>query len=548
MLDSIYEWSLILIRWIHIVAAVSWIGESVFFMWLDRSLVKLENPKNKGHAGEIWLLHGGGFYRVEKLLMGHIAVPKVLHWFKWEAFSTWISGMILLALIYYTGGGTFLLDDSVSQLSYNQALIISIGSIFGSWFLYDALWETKIVTEGLVGHVLTVVLLIGLAYFLSHTISGRAAYIHMAAIMGTWMVGNVLMRILPRQTKMVAATSKGESVNPAWGINAKNRSTHNTYLTLPVIFIMISNHFPETYGHDLNWVLLLIICLGGALVRQFFILRESNYLKAKLFLIPALVTLALAFKMTLQVDEVDHIPNNEKSIETIVQLNEKQKKITHNNSILLDDKFNRTVTGTISFAGKLPPYQKLRLPKACAKQHKGNVILNNVVIKKGLVKNVMVRVKSGLEGINFPNRTPKTEVVFDQVGCVYIPRVAMAQVGQVIRFKNSDPVFHNVKAITKNNKKFNKAMPKKNTSFTKVFQNEEFHIQAKCSLHPWMGAHLAVLNHPYFSVSSQTGKFIINNLPSGRFVIEAWHEVFGSVEAEVDLSQEMTQDLQIVFK
>jgi uncharacterized membrane protein/plastocyanin len=547
MLDSIYDWSLILVRWFHIVAAISWVGESVFFMWLDRSLVKLKNPENKGHAGELWMIHGGGFYRVEKLLMGHIAVPRVLHWFKWEAFSTWISGMVLMALIYYTGGGTFLLDDSVSQISFYQGLAISIGSVFGSWFLYDALWETKIVSEGLVGHVLTIILLIVLAYFLSQTLSGRAAYIHMAAIMGTWMVGNVLMRILPRQTKMVEATSNGEVVNPDWGINAKNRSTHNTYLTLPVIFIMISNHFPETYGHDLNWLLLLIICLGGAFVRQFFIIRESNYLKAKLFLIPALVTLALAFKMTLEINQQETVIIKK---ETTVKLNDKSKVNTaiDNNSLVQNDKFNRTITGTVKFEGTLPPYQKLRLPKACAKQHSGNVILNNVIINKGFLKNVMIRVKSGLEGINFPNKIPKTEVVFDQKACIYFPRVAMAQVGQVIRFKNSDPLFHNVKAITKKNKKFNKAMPKKDSSFTKIFQNEELHIQAKCSLHPWMGAHLAILDHPYFSVSSQTGVFIINNLPTGKFIIEAWHEVFGTVEAEVDLTENPTQDLQIVFK
>ncbi len=550
--DNLFEWSLILVRWLHIMATVSWIGESVFFMWLDRSLVKLENSETKGHAGELWMIHGGGFYRVEKLLMGHIAVPKDLHWFKWEAFTSWISGMILLALIYYTGEGTFLLDDTVSSLSYAQALAVSIGTIIFSWFLYDSLWETKIVTEGLLGHLVTILILIATAFLLSHTISGRAAYIHMAAIMGTWMVGNVLLRILPRQSKMGAATNKGETVNPAWGINAKNRSTHNTYLTLPVIFIMISNHFPETYGHELNWVLLLIICLCGALVRQFFVIRKSNFNRARLFLILSLLTLAIAFKMTLQIE--DSIPNitPQKNKKHELIKNEQAETQTQSNldhtQTFREVKFDRTIMGTVSYEGPPPHYSRLRLPRACAKQHSGDVTLDNVLINNGKLKNVMIKVKSGLTGIKLPLGNIKSELVFDQIGCIYSPRVGIAQVGQVVRFKNSDPVFHNVKAVTKKNKAFNKAMPTKNSSFTKIFTQAEDHIQAKCSLHPWMGAQLAILDHPYFDVTNSMGQFKIKNVPSGKFIIEAWHEVFGSVTAEIDLTSERQHDLQIIFK
>ena len=179
----------------------------------------------------------------------------------------------------------------------------------------------------------------------------------------------------------------------------------------------------------------------------------------------------------------------------------------------------------------------LRLTKSCAEQHKGDIYLDNVRLKNKNLENVLVRISKGLEGKSFDRTAPQSEVVLDQKGCIYIPRVSASMAGQKVKFKNSDPIFHNVKAVTKNNKKFNKAMPKQHTSFTKIFDKPEFTIQAKCSVHPWMGALIAVFDHPFFAVTNSTGKFSIKNLPGGTYTIEAWHEVFGKLEKQITIDE-----------
>ena len=188
-----------------------------------------------------------------------------------------MSGIVLVGLVYYAGNGTYLLDETISDINFYQGLGIALGSVFVSWFFYDQLWESNLTKSSpRIGHLLTVVWFVGVTYFLCQTLSGRAAYIHVGAMLGTWMVGNVLMRIIPRQVKMVEASKKGEPVNQEWGKNAKNRSTHNTYFTLPVIFIMVSNHFPSTYGHENNWLVLIMITLAGACIREYFVTRLSK--------------------------------------------------------------------------------------------------------------------------------------------------------------------------------------------------------------------------------------------------------------------------------
>jgi len=291
-LDSdLFEWLLLIGRWTHITVAVTWIGTSVFFMWLDRSFSFNERSNREGYVGELWMVHGGGFYRVEKLLMGPTKAPEVLHWFKWESYWTWMSGMFLLGLIFYTNDGLFLLDDTVSELTYFQGVLLGVFSIFGSWFFYDSLWEWKLAEKKpLLGHLLTVSWFIGITYLLCHSFSGRAAYMHVGAMLGTWMAGNVFRRIIPRQLKMVEASKRGEPVNEKWGKNAKNRSTHNTYFTLPIILIMMSNHFPSTYGHHLNWLILVLLSIVGASVREAFIVRLSSPKRAVKSLVAAVVT------------------------------------------------------------------------------------------------------------------------------------------------------------------------------------------------------------------------------------------------------------------
>lgn len=476
---------------------------------------------------------------MEKLLMGPTKVPDRLHWFKWESYWTWMSGMALVALIFYSGEGTFLLDSMVSSITYWQGVGISLFALFGSWFFYDFVWERNFTkTTPWSGHLLTLLWFGGMTYFLCHTLSGRAAYIHVGGMLGTWMTANVFMRIIPRQLKMVEASRKGEPVNQEWGKNAKNRSTHNTYFTLPVIFIMLSNHFPNTYGHDLNWLILLLISAGGALIREYFVVRISRPRRSMSAAVVgiALISAVIVFSQDRSVAVAD---TPEVVIETKTIKTPETKPIPVNVKT-----FN--VKGVVNFEGVVPQGKKLNLPAGCS-QNGGEVYSNEVIVSNGKLQNVLVRVVSGHEGQSFPE-APREEVILDQKGCIYIPRVAAARVGQKVTFINSDPIFHNVRSVTKANKKFNVAMPKKDQRETRVFTEPELFLQAKCSVHPWMGAYVAVMDHPFYSVSNEQGEFNLPSLPEGQYTIEAWHEVFGTLTQELTVTSEGAGPVSFTFK
>ncbi len=543
MNQDIFDWVLLLVRWLHITVAVTWIGTSIFFMWLDRSFEKNPLSTRPGHVGEVWMVHGGGFYHVEKLLMGPTKVPDRLHWFKWESYWTWMSGFTLTALIFYMGDGTYLLDEMVSSISYWQAVGLGLFSIFGSWFFYDFLWESKAVKgHALLGHLLTMLWLVGMTYILCHTISGRAAYLHVGAMMGTWMTANVFMRIIPRQLKMVEASKMGAPVNQDWGKNAKHRSTHNTYFTLPVIFIMLSNHFPNTYGHDYNWLILLFICAGGASIREYFVVRLSQPKRSMTFgvLGIALITAVIVFsqKKTEPVAEV--IASVEKEVEAP---SAHDTETATKGSAISGKSFD--VLGVVTFEGEVPQGRKLNLPSGC---NTGKTVYSNeVMVKDGKLQNVLVRVVKGHEG-KHSLPAPKDELIFDQKGCIYHPRVAVARTGQRVTFVNSDPIFHNVRSVTTLNEKFNVAMPKKNQRESKIFNTPEVFLQAKCSVHPWMVAYLAILDHSFYSITTEKGEFRIPKLPVGSYTLEIWHEVFGTQTKDIFVSDKGIKPLQIIFK
>lgn len=289
------DWASLIVRWVHVITGIAWIGASFYFIWLDNSL---ENPpqwkKDKGIKGDLWAVHGGGIYEVAKYQGAPEAMPETLHWFKWEAYSTWISGMLLLGIIYYLGADAYLVDPRVAQLEPLVAVAAGIGIIFGSWFVYSMLCASPLANNGWLLGTLLLVLGAGLAYVLTHLFSGRGAYIHFGAVIGTIMVGNVFRVIMPGQRKLIAALESGSDVDPEWGASAKLRSTHNTYLTLPLIFIMISNHYPMTYGHSLNWLVLLVIVVITGLSRQYFVLRHKDINRPLIIWGTALATLALA--------------------------------------------------------------------------------------------------------------------------------------------------------------------------------------------------------------------------------------------------------------
>ncbi|MEO7113921.1 MAG: urate hydroxylase PuuD, partial [Polyangiaceae bacterium] len=264
----------LLVRWAHFIAGIMWIGNSMLFNWIDRNLEKKPGA-NENSIGEIWMVHSGGFYEMEKKHLAPKEMPPILHWFKWQSYITWLTGALLLHLVYYSSAG-MLVDPAIANLTPLEAGLIGPGFIFGGWLCYEILWRTPIAKIQWLAQALTFGILCGVVYGTTHLLSGRAAYIHVGAMIGTWMSGNVFFHIMPSQRELIRATNAGEKQNPKVGQYAKQRSIHNNYLTFPLLFIMISNHFPSTYGSSVNWVILGIIILGGAGVRHFMNLRYDD--------------------------------------------------------------------------------------------------------------------------------------------------------------------------------------------------------------------------------------------------------------------------------
>ena len=284
------EWVNLVLRWAHIVTGIAWIGSSFLFMWLDSHLEKPDPPR-KGVEGELWMTHSGGFYVVEKMDLAPEEVPRRLHWFKWEAAWTWITGFLLLCLMYYYGAEIYLIDRSVADLTRVEAIAIGVALLAASWFVYDALYKSPLRHRGVTVECIGFGLLILVAYGLSHVFSARGAYMHVGAMLGTIMVANVWMIIIPAQQKLVDATKAGTALDARLAFNAKQRSVHNNYMTLPVIFIMISSHYPSTFGHEHAWAVLIVVFIAGALVRHWFNLRNEG--RQRTWPIPAAVAIIL---------------------------------------------------------------------------------------------------------------------------------------------------------------------------------------------------------------------------------------------------------------
>ena len=273
------EWLNLLVRWLHVITGIAWIGASFYFVWLDNSIrppAPGSELAKKGVSGELWAVHGGGFYNPQKYLVAPAELPKELHWFKWEAYSTWLSGIALLTIAYYFNAQAMMIDKSVADITSLQAVGIGVGTLVVGWTVYDLLCRSPLGKHDFWFGVVIFALIVAAAYGLTHVLSGRAAYIHVGALIGTIMVGNVLMLIIPGQRKMVEAMSAGRMPDPVHGQKAKQRSVHNNYFTLPVLFIMISNHYAMTYRHDHAWLVLAFIMAAGVFIRHFFNLRHKG--------------------------------------------------------------------------------------------------------------------------------------------------------------------------------------------------------------------------------------------------------------------------------
>ncbi len=284
------EWVNLVLRWAHIITGIAWIGSSFLFMWLDSHLEKPDPPR-KGVEGELWMTHSGGFYVVEKMDLAPEEVPRRLHWFKWEAAWTWITGFLLLCLMYYYGAEIYLIDREVADLSKAEAIAIGVALLAVSWFVYDGLYKSPLRHRGVTVECIGFALLILTTYGLTQVFSARGAYMHVGAMLGTIMVANVWMIIIPAQQRLVDATKAGTALDARLAFNAKQRSVHNNYMTLPVIFIMISSHYPGTFGHEHAWAVLIVVFIAGALVRHWFNLRNAG--RGRLWPIPAAVATIL---------------------------------------------------------------------------------------------------------------------------------------------------------------------------------------------------------------------------------------------------------------
>ncbi|HFC30640.1 MAG TPA: hypothetical protein ENJ44_06320 [Oceanospirillales bacterium] len=296
--DTIYighiqEWLNIVIRWMHITFGIAWIGTSFFFVFMENSLHK--DPNKPELKGNLWMLHGGGFWFVEKYQVAPKVMPRGVHWFKYESYFTWLTGFSLLFVVYYFNAKAMLIDPNIYEMSEWMGISIGIGSLAVGYAIYHAMSLTPLLKKPMLFGATLFVILIGFAYFYTQVFNARAAYIHFGALIGTMMAGNVFFVIIPAQKAMVKATKEGTYLDPAIGQFAGLRSFHNNYFTLPVLFIMISNHFPSTFGHEQPWFVLALLTLASSAVKHYMNLKEKNQQSVWVMPIAILILLSTVF-------------------------------------------------------------------------------------------------------------------------------------------------------------------------------------------------------------------------------------------------------------
>jgi uncharacterized membrane protein len=283
MENYLLDWANLLLRWVHVITAIAWVGSSFYFVFLDSSLTPPEDEdlKRQGVSGELWAVHGGGFYHPVKFAVSPPQLPAHLHWFYWESYSTWLTGFSLFTVSYLWSAGTYLIDKSVMAWSPGAAVAAALGFLVVFWLAYDSVCRVfgqRKNGDAIVGALVAVLVCVA-AWLACHWFSGRAAFLLMGAMLATSMSANVFFWIIPGQRTVVASIKAGEPVDPVHGVRGKQRSVHNTYFTLPVLFAMLSNHYSFTYSHPNNWMVLVFMMFAGAAIRQFFVLRHGYKLQ-----------------------------------------------------------------------------------------------------------------------------------------------------------------------------------------------------------------------------------------------------------------------------
>ncbi|MCC6599218.1 MAG: urate hydroxylase PuuD [Crocinitomicaceae bacterium] len=287
------EWLNLMVRWVHVVAGIMWIGASFYFIFLENNLNRTHNVREE-LAGNLWAIHGGGFYFLEKYKVAPQIIPRDLHWFKYEAYFTWLTGAGLLFIVYYMDAKSFLIDKSVADISSGTGIAIGIGTLVLGWILYDRMCKSPLIAKPKLFAIVGLIILTVISYFLAHVFNPRAAFIHVGALLGTIMAANVFFVIIPSQKALVKAAVTGMPLDASLGKKAGQRSLHNNYTTLPVIFIMISNHFPSTFGNEFNWIVLMVMTVASAGIKHYWNLVERGIVKRYILIVSVLMLLLLA--------------------------------------------------------------------------------------------------------------------------------------------------------------------------------------------------------------------------------------------------------------
>ncbi len=320
MYGYVMEWLNLAVRWTHVIAGIMWIGASFYFIFLENNLNRTHGLRDE-LAGNLWAIHGGGFYYVEKYKVAPKVIPAHLHWFKYEAYFTWLSGFALMFIVYYADARSFMIDPTVADLSPAASVGIGIGSLILGYVIYDRMCSSKLILYqgrfALVGMMILGVM----TYALTHLLSGRAAFIHVGAVIGTIMVGNVFFTIIPSQKALVRAAKTGQPLDETLGKKAGQRSLHNNYLTLPVVFIMISNHFPSTFGHGWNWLVLMVMVLASMGIKHYWNLLDRGVKQTWVLVVSilALVFMSVAISPAFE-DTLDaNIPASFEEANAVIQ-------------------------------------------------------------------------------------------------------------------------------------------------------------------------------------------------------------------------------------
>lgn len=532
------EWLHLAVRWIHVITGIMWIGSSLFFNWLDAHIEQTERAKERGVEGDLWMVHSGGFYDVEKTLVAPKEMPKRLHWFKWEAGFTLLSGWLLLDIVFFQGGAVTLIDPNVSSLSPAGAIALTIAVLIGSWFVYDFLWRSPLTKNAYVGAALTFGLVLSVLFFFSSKLSGRASFLLTGAMMGTWMATNVWVHIIPAQKALVNAVTARKPPDERLAKHAKTRSRHNNYMTYPVVLIMVSNHFPGVYASKHAWIVLAGLMVIGAGIRH--LQNRKKELSPGILLAVLLVLFVTTHSALTRDRSQGSAPQGGAPLTATVPSSTGGPEKVANDAVV------GSVRGEVRLVGTPPPNKELNLG-TCTTEAKGPVIDEAVLVNDGKLQNAFVWIKGNVGSYKPPAKTSKP-VVIDQKACMYIPRVVGARVGQRVVFLNSDPVLHNVRSVAENNAMFNDMMPTKDTRLEKVFDKTEVPVRAKCDVHPWMNAFIGVVPHPFFAVSGPSGEFSLVNVPEGEHEIEVWHEVFGRQSQKVHVKAREAVELTLTFR